>query len=170
MNIIKRIATVAAVGALSALSFSVTPASAATSYESDVCGSSGNRYCFAIHYNSRGGQTWYSASPCFVADRDVPDYFGYSPNQASLVRYVFRSGQISGTAAACTLSNEGDGQGVKNNAASASNGECVADYRVYYNSGYSGPSQSFSPNCGDYWPAENLGSGLYNENASHDRY
>ncbi|MEE4425649.1 hypothetical protein V2J85_41025, partial [Streptomyces sp. DSM 41528] len=115
---------------LSTLLFAASPASAATpiSYESDACTSAGNKYCFAIHYNSRGAQTWYSDSPCFVANKDIPDYYGYSPNGAVLVRYVFRAGQISGTGATCVRTNEGDGQGVKNNAASASNGECSAKY------------------------------------------
>ncbi|MFD3658200.1 hypothetical protein ACTU45_30525 [Streptomyces sp. 24-1644] len=170
MNIRKRIAGIAAFCAMGALALSATPASAATSYEADACSSSGNSYCFAIHFNSRGEQTWYSSSPCFVANKDIPDYFGYSPNGVALVRYVFRPGLISGTAATCVLSNEGDGQAVKNNAASASNGECSATYRVYFYSGYSGPSQAFLPTCGDYWPSDNLVSTLKNENASHDRY
>ncbi|MER5775436.1 hypothetical protein ABT144_14280 [Streptomyces sp. NPDC002039] len=68
------------------------------------------------------------------------------------------------------MTNEGNGQEVKNNAASAVNGECSANYRVYFSSGYGGPSQVFRPTCGDYWPAENMIPDLYNENASHDRY
>ncbi|MCI4045809.1 hypothetical protein [Streptomyces sp. TRM75563] len=161
---------VSALGSLLLLSSSPATAATPTSYESDACTSSGNRYCFAVHYNSRGAQTWYSGSPCFVANKDIPDYYGYSPNGAVLVRYVFRPGQISGTAATCVLSNDGDGKGVKNNAASASNGECSATYRVYVYSGYGGPSQAFLPNCGDYWPSDNLVSTLKNNNASHDRY
>ncbi|MFJ4869982.1 hypothetical protein [Streptomyces sp. NPDC088757] len=159
-----------ALGMAGALAISIPNAVAATSYSSDVCTSSRNAYCFSLHFNSRGTQTWYSDSPCFVSNQDVPSHYGYSPNQATLVLYVFGTGQISGSAATCVLSNEGDGQQVKNNAASGSNGECSATHRVYFNSGYSGPSQAFLPNCGDYWPAENLVSGLKNENASADRY
>ncbi|MFI2004122.1 hypothetical protein ACH432_01990 [Streptomyces jumonjinensis] len=173
----KTTAVASAIGALGALAFSVTPAAAAPaappapiSYESDACSSSGNGYCFILHVNSRGGQTWYSDSPCFVANKDISDHYGYSPNGVSLVRYVFRPGQISGSPAVCNLSNSHDGQGIKNNAASASNGECSANYRVYFNSGYGGPSQAFLPTCGDYWPSENLVTALKNNNASHDRY
>ncbi|WP_424920073.1 hypothetical protein [Streptomyces sp. wa1064] len=165
-------AIVSATGALGALLFAAPTATAATptSYVSDACSSSGNKYCFAIHYNSRGEQTNYSSSPCFVANKKVPDHYGYSPNGAALVRYVFRPAQISGTGATCVLSNDGDGKGIKNNAASASNGECNAMNRIYVYSGYGGPSQAFYPTCGDYWPSDNLVTTLKNNNASHDRY
>ncbi|MFV0134405.1 hypothetical protein ACLGIH_14375 [Streptomyces sp. HMX87] len=145
------------------------PASAATSYSADECTSSGNAYCFVIHYNSRSAATYYSASSCFVANRSIPDYYGYSPNGAVLLRFVFEYGMISGNYNTCRLGNSGEGQPVKNNAASASNGECVASHRVYYNSGHQGTSQTFSPTCGDYWPSENLISALKNENASAKR-
>lgn len=171
MGIRARFSILTVFGALGSLLFPFAPAFAATptSYVSDTCSSSGNKFCFSIHFNSRGGQTWYSDSACLVSNNDIPDYLGYSPNGVSLVRYVFRAGQISGTAATCVLSS-GDGQGVKNNAASASNGECSATFRVYFNSGYNGPSQAFLPTCGEYWPSENLVSTLKNENASQDRY
>ncbi|MET9519906.1 hypothetical protein [Streptomyces sp. NPDC002994] len=145
-------------------------ASAATSYASDECSSSGNAYCFVMHYNSRGEQTWYSVSSCFVANESIPNHYGYSPNGVALVRYVFGYGLISGNYNTCRLGNSGEGLELKNNAASASNGECSANNRVYYSSGYSGISQAFLPNCGDYWPSENLVSSMKNENASHERY
>ncbi|MDT7840170.1 hypothetical protein [Streptomyces justiciae] len=104
-----------------------------------------------------------------MSNQSIPDYYGYSPNGATLVIYVFGYGQISGNYNTCRLGDSGEGQPVKNNAASASNGECVATHRVYYNSGYQGISQAFSPTCGDYWPSENLIADLKNENASAKR-
>ncbi|MEU3599073.1 hypothetical protein ABZ714_10130 [Streptomyces sp. NPDC006798] len=170
MTIWKRTAGVVAAGALAALGPAPAPAAAVPiSYEADACGSSGNRYCFALHYNSRGGQTWYSDSPCFVSNKDIPNHAGYSPNGVAQVVYVFTAGQMNWSAAVCVLSNSGDGQPVKNNAASAANGECSVSYRVYYNSGYSGPNQTFGPTCGDYWPAVDLNSGVKNNNASSAR-
>ncbi|MCL7427111.1 hypothetical protein [Streptomyces sp. YS415] len=163
----KRVAV--AVGAFAAVVSFAAPASAATSYAADECTSSGNAYCFVIHYNSRSATSNYSASSCFVANRSIPDYYGYSPNGAILVRFVFDYGLISGNYNTCRLGNSGEGLEVKNNAASASNGECVASYRVYYSSGYQGVNQTFSPTCGDYWPSENLSATLKNENASAKR-
>ncbi|MFF1411554.1 hypothetical protein ACFVX6_17500 [Streptomyces sp. NPDC058289] len=166
---IKKVIGVCAAAAMAALILPAGTASAMpTSYVSDECSSSENRYCFSLHFNSRGGQTWYSSSPCFVSNKDIPNHFGYSSTGVSIVRYVFRPGNVNFQT--CNMTNEGNGQAVKNNAASGVNGECSARYRVYFNSGYSGASQEFLPTCGDYWPAENLVAGLHNENASHDRY
>ncbi|MFJ5548683.1 hypothetical protein [Streptomyces sp. NPDC093225] len=159
----------AVAGAIVSLFLGAGSAAAATSYESDACNSTADKYCFSIHFNSRGGQTWYSESPCFLSNRSIPDYFGYSPNQAALVRYVFRAGQIDGDYNTCRLGGDGEGQGVKNEAASATNAECGATHRVYFSSGYLGPSQAFSPKCGDYWPGENLISDLKNDNGSAKR-
>ncbi|MER5811757.1 hypothetical protein ABT143_26825 [Streptomyces sp. NPDC002033] len=64
----------------------------------------------------------------------------------------------------------GSGRELKNAAASASNAECSAHYRIYFSSGYNGLSQEFLPNCGDYWPADNLLTELKNDNASNARY
>ncbi|ALO09067.1 hypothetical protein AQF52_3473 [Streptomyces venezuelae] len=162
-------AGLAGASALAAVAATMTPASAATSYESDTCTSSGNAYCFAAYFSSRGTQTWYSTSACHVVNRDIPDWYGYSPNGAILVRYIFRARMITGRYNTC-IETGGDGQGAKNNMASGSNGECSATYRVYYSSGHNGLSQAFLPTCGDYWPAENLVDVLKNENASLDRY
>jgi uncharacterized membrane protein len=169
MKNLLRSAVVTATVTAGALATTVSPTSAATSYAADECSSSGNAYCFSLHYNSRSETTNYSVSSCFVTNESIPNYYGYSPNGASLVRYVFEYGQISGNYNTCRLGNSGEGLEVKNNAASASNSECVATHRVYYSSGYQGLSQAFSPTCGDYWPAQNLVSGLKNENASSKR-
>ncbi|MFF8100866.1 hypothetical protein ACF07S_13980 [Streptomyces sp. NPDC016640] len=166
-SLLKRVAVAAGTFA-AALSVS-SPASAATSYSADECTSSGSTYCFVIHYNSRSETTNYSSSSCFVATRDIPDYYGYSPNGTTLVRFVFEYGLISDNYATCRLGNTGEGLAVKNNAASASNGERSASYRVYYNSGYLGTSQTFSPTCGLHWPSTNPISSLKNENASAAR-
>ncbi|WP_188267782.1 MULTISPECIES: hypothetical protein [unclassified Streptomyces] len=68
--------------------------------------------------------------------------------------YVFSAGQ-----------GEGSGQAVKNNSASANNCSAVDGYRVYYNSGYAGHSQSIP----HYWAcasSTNLDATLKNNNAS----
>ncbi|MEU3555671.1 hypothetical protein [Streptomyces fragilis] len=150
----------------------ITPASAATSYVSDVCTSSNNTYCFQLNWGSRGETTWVGLDACFVSNQDVPDYYGYSPNGATLVRYVFRHGELNdaGTGLAGLCRGEGGGEAVKNNAASGANAECSATHRVYFNSGYGGISQAFLPDCGTHWPSQNLVSSLKNENASADRY
>ncbi|MFJ2847529.1 hypothetical protein ACIPD2_38790 [Streptomyces griseofuscus] len=68
--------------------------------------------------------------------------------------FVFASGQ-----------GDGSGKAVKNNAASANNCSTVDGYRVYYNSGYAGHSQSIPHyyGCGS---STNLDSTLKNNNAS----
>jgi hypothetical protein len=72
--------------------------------------------------------------------------------------YVFTKG------APTTDGAKGAGQGIKNNAAAVM--QCGYDnYRVYYNSGWTGPSQNFPWN--NYCNAKvDLNSTLLNENAS----
>ncbi|MFG2994522.1 hypothetical protein ACGFZK_35370 [Streptomyces sp. NPDC048257] len=152
------------------VAFFVAPnAQAATTYSADECTSANNSYCFALYYDSRGEQTWYATSSCFVTNRSIPDHSGYSPNGAIFARFVFDAGLMSNLYNTCRGAS-GSNRTLKNASASASNGECSASYRVYYNSGYGGLSQTFLPNCGEYWPAENLLAALKNENASNVRY
>ncbi|CAL9502738.1 hypothetical protein SUDANB176_03476 [Streptomyces sp. enrichment culture] len=164
----QRGSTVAGALALLGSLFMASPAQASTSYEDDVCSSTSNKYCFEIYYNSRGETTGYSYSSCFIANQSIPDHFGYSPNGAVVVRYIFRGGVDKLPNPGCTGA-EGSGQALKNNAASVANNECSVSNRVYYNSGYQGTSETFSPGCGSYWPASNLKAELKNENASHKR-
>ncbi|WP_369392376.1 hypothetical protein AB5J72_35920 [Streptomyces sp. CG1] len=60
---------------------------------------------------------------------------------------------------------DGSGQGVKNNAAAADNCSSTDGYRIYYNSGFTGHSQSIPHyfGCGS---STNLDSTLKNNNAS----
>jgi hypothetical protein len=90
---------------------------------------------------------------------DVYDHWGTSQYQGSTLstyRYVFGHG------------GNGNGQYTKNNAASVENSSEVDNYRVYYNSGYSGTSQYFAKN--DLWDGQdnlvNLITALKNNNAS----
>ncbi|MEU3853724.1 hypothetical protein [Streptomyces sp. NPDC029554] len=148
--------------------FQAHPAQAATSYESDGCTSSGNTYCFAIYYNSVGSITNSGQGACYIANRSIPDHYGYSPNGATLVRLVFHYGMLPG--GTCTT-DSGDGDPLKNNAASMANAECSVYNRVYFNSGYQGISQAVYGTCGGYGgQAVNLVPDLKNENASHKRY
>ncbi|MFI5761999.1 hypothetical protein ACIA8F_13775 [Streptomyces sp. NPDC051563] len=89
---------------------------------------------------------------------NVSDHFGTSQYQGSSLtsyRYIFVGG------------GNGNGQYMKNNAASVWN--CAPDdnYRVYFNSGYGGTSQYFQKN-GPYGSCNitNLISALKNNNAS----
>ncbi|MEV2212763.1 hypothetical protein AB0H86_15160 [Streptomyces sp. NPDC050997] len=152
---------------LAASIFCAQPAQAATSYESDGCTSSGNKYCFVLYYNSVGSITNSGQGSCYISNRSVPDHYGYSPNGATLVRLVFHYGMLPGT---CTT-DSGDGTPLKNNAASMANAECGVYNRVYWGSGYQSISQAIYGSCGGYGGmAENLVPELKNENASHKRY
>jgi len=157
-------------GFLAVMQGGVPAQAVSTSYESDVCSSSGNQYCFEIYYNSAGATTGYSYSSCFLANQSISDHYGYSPNGVVLVRYIFRGGtdRITGSNPGCT-GGEGDGIALKNEAASVVNNECSVNNIVYYNSGYQGTSQTITPGCGSDWPATNLKAELKNENASHKR-
>ncbi|MGJ5891239.1 hypothetical protein ACSCBZ_04735 [Streptomyces niveiscabiei] len=89
---------------------------------------------------------------------DVYDHWGTSEYQGSSLttyRYVFGNG------------GNGDGQYMKNNAASVENCSPDDNYRVYYNSGYGGTSQYFAKN-GPYGDCNitDLISALKNNNAS----
>lgn len=138
------------------------PAQAATTYSGDECTAS-NANCFALFYNS-GTNTWQSS--CFLSNRSIPDLWGYSPNGATVVRLVFRAPgtYINTNLGASWCYGSGEGQDVKNNAAAAGSGEASATNTVYYNSGYSGASQSFAAKS-----SGNLNSTLKNENASIKR-
>lgn len=148
--------------AMSAALLTHAPAQAATSYEGDACSVS-NENCFALFYNS-GVNTW--TSSCFLSNKSISDLYGYSPNGATLVRYVFIAPgtHINTNLAVSWCIGNGEGQEVKNNAAAAASGEASATNTVYYNSGYAGASQSFGPRS-----TGNLNSTLKNENASIKR-
>ncbi|MFE6285601.1 hypothetical protein [Streptomyces sp. NPDC057877] len=161
MNNLARIAVGASL-ALSASFLATSPAQAATTYSGDECTAS-NENCFALFYNS-GVNTW--TSSCFLSNRSIPDLWGYSPNGATVVRFVFRAPgtHINTNLAVSWCYGSGEGQDVKNNAAAAASGEASATNTVFYNSGYAGASQSFGPRS-----TGNLNSTLKNENASIQR-
>ncbi|MCX5387533.1 hypothetical protein OOJ98_30105, partial [Streptomyces sp. NBC_00083] len=58
-------------------------AQAATSYVNDMCSYSNHFSCFRLFYNSNSG------GAVFVSNSSLNDYSGYSPNGASVVRYMF---------------------------------------------------------------------------------
>ncbi|MGI5375843.1 hypothetical protein ACQEV2_16630 [Streptomyces sp. CA-251387] len=158
--------TVAA--ACAALLTGASSAQAATSYVGDDCSSSGNKKCFRIHYNSRSETTTQSRSACLATNRSRSDHYGYSPNGASYVRWVFRSfpsDAYGGMYHPCDPT--GDGQGVYHNAASAWNQDPYAAYAVYSETGYGGQNKWY-PKADGY--ARNLGSGIKNHNGAHKRY
>ncbi|MFJ4534365.1 hypothetical protein ACIP39_00070 [Streptomyces tibetensis] len=153
--------TVLAAGA--ALLFGAAPAQAATYNVSDNCDvpwitcSYGDLWLF---YNSKdiAVQDGYIKSAFTTFYSNVSDHWGTSQYQGSSLttyRYVFGNG------------GNGNGQYMKNNAASVQN--CAEDdnYRVYYNSGYGGTSQYFAKN-GPYGDCNitDLISALKNNNAS----
>ncbi|MGW3957215.1 hypothetical protein ACWEKM_41460 [Streptomyces sp. NPDC004752] len=148
---------------VAALISTATPAQAATFNVSDNCNvpwitcSEGDLWLF---YNSKDiaiqNGHYMSAFTTFYGN--VSDHWGTSQYQGSTLstyRYVFGSG------------GNGNGQYMKNNAASVQN--CAPDdnYRVYYNSGYGGTSQYFAKN-GSFGDCNitNLISALKNNNAS----
>jgi hypothetical protein len=113
-----------------------------------------------LFYNSKdiAIQDGYIKSAYTTFYGNVSDHWGTSQYQGSSLttyRYVFGNG------------GNGNGQYMKNNAASVQN--CARDdnYRVYYNSGYGGTSQYFAKN-GPYGDCNitDLISALKNNNAS----
>ncbi|MFF0095178.1 hypothetical protein ACFYSF_35320 [Streptomyces canus] len=153
--------TVLAAGA--ALLSGAAPAQAATNNVTDNCDvpwiscSFGDLWLF---YNSKSiaiqNGTIESAYTTFYGN--VDDHWGtsaYLGSSETTYRYVFGNG------------GNGNGQYMKNNAASVQN--CAPDdnYRVYYNSGYGGTSQYFAKN-GPYGDCDitDLISALKNNNAS----
>ncbi|MEU3983944.1 hypothetical protein AB0F77_28340 [Streptomyces sp. NPDC026672] len=146
------IAAVAAVGL-------AAPSASAANYSSDECSASGNNRCFTLFYNSQAGAIF--ASSCFVANRDLPDLAGGpSGNGTTYYNYVFDARDLITNDLGYCDNGSGSGQPVKNNAAAGSN-TLGSTVRVYYNSGYGGPYQSFAPG-----EIKNLNSQLKNENAS----
>ncbi|MER5356263.1 hypothetical protein ABT093_38845 [Kitasatospora sp. NPDC002551] len=128
-------------------------ASAADYFVSDNCLDNPNPDCASgtnvlyVHYNSVDGNGYTdSARAKFLGN--VPNYAGAGVN----VHYIFSG-------------NAGNGQAVKNNAASVLACSSAANYRVYYNSNYSGHAQYIA---GDYGcnNGVNLDSTLKNNNAS----
>jgi hypothetical protein len=154
-------ATLTAAAACAALLAGASSAYAGTSYESDICSSSGNKYCFRLHYNSRSSQTWVSHGSCFLANVSVPNAWGYSPNQASVVRYTFDY-----HANACYDDDKGYKQGIYHNAASGSNDDPSHSYNVFSSTNYSGYTTYFPRRDGI---AHNLASNVKNKNESQRR-
>ncbi|ANW19214.1 hypothetical protein [Streptomyces clavuligerus] len=149
--------------AASASLFAVPTAQATPiSYSGNECSAS-KANCFALFYNS-GVNTW--TSSCFLSNQSINDLYGYSPNGATLVRFVFRPHEvtINSNLGVSRCVGDGDAQAVKNNAAAGTSGEASATNTVYFNSGYTGPSQSFAPRS-----TANLNATLKNENASIKR-
>jgi hypothetical protein len=154
-------AALATVG--SAALYGAGPAAAATTtqYVSDNCDfmscTEGDLY---MNYHSVAVSGQSSASGSFASFYgNIEDHGGtyVSYNGGASVThyiYVFASGQ-----------GDGSGQAVKNNSASASNCSTVDGYRVYYNSGYAGHSQSI-PHYYGCAASTNLDATLKNNNAS----
>ncbi|MEU3345589.1 hypothetical protein ABZ723_11430 [Streptomyces sp. NPDC006700] len=162
MNL-RRLGTAAAAMAAfgSAALYGAGPAAAdTTKYVSDNCDfmncSEGDLY---VNYHSVASSGNGNPSGSFAAFYgNIPDYAGayVSYNGATVTHYiyVFASGQ-----------GDGSGQLVKNNGASANNCSTVDGYRVYYNSGYAGHSQSI-PHYYGCASSTNFDATLKNNNAS----
>ncbi|WP_433893569.1 hypothetical protein [Streptomyces sp. CA-111067] len=101
-----------------------------------------------VYYNSN------NAGAVALFTGNVPNYAGYTSG-SNYYTYIFDT----------DTAYSGHGQAVKNNVASVSNESSTHDFRVYYNSGYAGPSQLI-PETGSSGSATNLNSTLKNENAS----
>ncbi|MER7982658.1 hypothetical protein [Streptomyces sp. NPDC095817] len=156
-------ACAASFAAVAAVVVTAGPADAAEFTVSDNCNvpwiscSYGDLWVF---YNSKElavqGGYYKSAFATFYGS--VSDHYGTSQYQGSSLstyRYVFGNG------------GNGNGQYVKNNAASVQNCAPGDNYRVYFSSGYGGTSQYFAKNepYGDC-NITNLISALKNNNAS----
>lgn len=153
----------AIVAAGTAILYTATPAAAvSTQYVSDNCDfmncTEGDLY---MNYHSVATSGNGNPSGSFAAfygniSDHAGTYVSYNGTDAGTVHYiyVFYSGY-----------GDGSGQLVKNNAASANNCSTVDGYRVYYNSGYAGHSQSIPHyyGCGS---STNLDATLKNNNAS----
>ncbi|WP_405938117.1 hypothetical protein OG338_16915 [Streptomyces sp. NBC_00726] len=148
--------------AVSAVGFSGGPAAAGvtTEYVSDNCEFMNCAYGdLILNYHSVATSGQGNPSGSFAQFYgNIYDlagtYVNYNGASAVHYIYIFLKGQ-----------GDGGGQKVKNNAASANNCSTVDGYRVYYNSGYAGHSQSIP----HYWScasSTNLDSTLKNENAS----
>jgi hypothetical protein len=144
------------VGALvlgTALFSGATQASAATTNHYYVVGNTSNYIdTLELDYNSNEG----GAGALFHGN--VNNYAGYSTYEDGIVNeytYIFDTNSKLA----------GHGQAVKNNAASAYNDSNQHDFRVYYYSGYTGPSQLI-PEVGSTGNPANLNATLKNNNAS----
>lgn len=155
-----RSAVMSAALAGAALVGTASPASAATIYVSDLCTSSGNSRCMTLFYNSQSGAIF--ASSCFVSNSNVYNFAGDYSEGASYV-YVFEGRDLITNVIGYCDSGAGSGLPVKNNAAGGSNTLSSNTVRLYYNSGYGGPYQSFAPGS-----IKNLNSTLKNQNASQE--
>jgi hypothetical protein len=114
-----------------------------------------------VYYHSRTGSALRPSGSYAVFYGDVYNYATDTTEigaQTYIYHYVYFSGK-----------GDGSGQAVKNNAAAAISCSTITrdNYRIYYNSGYTGHSQEFDAAyyCLDA-PAINLDSTLKNENAS----
>ncbi|WNI16188.1 hypothetical protein [Actinacidiphila sp. ITFR-21] len=114
-----------------------------------------------LFYHSRTGSAQFPTGSNAVFYGDVYNYAS-DTGQVGERTYVYHYEFFAGK-------GEGSGEPVKNNAAAAVSCSTVTrdDYRIYYNSGYTGHSQEFDAAyyCLDA-PAINLDSTLTNENAS----
>ncbi|MGV9286670.1 hypothetical protein [Streptomyces sp. NPDC003719] len=157
------LAVAAALSAVAAVGYTGGPATAATTTQkvSDNCVHAGcTEGDLLLNYHSVATSGQGNPSGSFAQFYgNVYDlagtYVSYNGG-ASVVHYVyvFFSGQ-----------GDGSGQAVKNNAASANNCSGVDGYRVYYNSGYAGHSQSI-PHYYGCASSTNLDATLKNNNAS----
>ncbi|MFE6456586.1 hypothetical protein ACFVP0_03850 [Streptomyces cinereoruber] len=146
-----------------------SPANAYVTYTADQCSSTTS--CFAIFYNSLEniGIFW---SPCFITNKTEDSHLGYDHLTSSgmqQVRYQFNYGYGFGfdqplpNSSKCQGQVPGSGEGVKNNAAGASNGDSRS-HRIFYNSNQQGTYQTIPPGYN-----KNLIAALKNNNASSER-
>jgi len=155
-----RTGMVSAVAAGAAIVGLASPASAATVYVSDECTASGNARCMTLFYNSQAGSIW--ASSCFISNKDIYNFSGNYGEGTTYV-YVFDGRDLITNYLGYCENGSGSGSPVKNNAAAGSNTLSGNTVRIYYNSGYAGPYQSFAPGS-----IKNLNSTLKNQNASQE--
>lgn len=160
-----RALTVGMVAAATVIGTGVSPASAApTYYYGDDCGISQSSYyagatCadgLMLYYHSNGvGAT--ASIVGSVSNLSAQPTYAYEGS--TLVLQYYTDFVFWGMASA---NNDGEGQGVRNKAASVSNTSSSHSYTVYVSPNYVGSAQTFSPHT--YYA--NLNSQLANNEAS----
>jgi hypothetical protein len=111
-------------------------------------------------FYSSGGAIF--GSSCFVSNKDIYNFSGDYGEGTTYV-YIFDYKNLTTNNVGYCDSSVGSGTQVKNNAAAGSNTLSGTTARIYYNSGYGGPYQSFAPGS-----IKNLNSTLKNQNASQE--
>jgi hypothetical protein len=125
-----------------------------TYYLSNECDGLGTQDC--VYYGTTMRFNSNEEGAAFPFAKDIPNFGGYSTTYnggLDVNNYIYVYEPLDGWTA-------GQGQAVKNNAASVNNGS-TCKVRIYYNSYYSGAYQTIGVNTN-----ANLNSTLKNENAS----